>query len=299
MNKRLIVILGPTSSGKSDTAIELAATLGDCAIVNCDSRQIYKKLNLGTGKIKGKWELVGNQKIFTYQNQPHYLIDYVDPSVTYSLTQYLIDFNQLIHKLPQYNIILVGGTGLYADAIINTYQIPLLSPAQEIEFIKAKKELDKFSLNQLQNIFQEEAENKINESDYNNPRRLINQILKSRPQFRTDQFIPIPDFQSKHIFAIDIDKEALHQNIKTRLDQRFQEGLIQEVKGLRLSSQRLQALGLEYRLVDDFLQDRINEKDLLPKMLTKNTQYAKRQITWLRKRNPIWVKSAEDISKYK
>ncbi|NJS41015.1 hypothetical protein HC766_01325 [Candidatus Gracilibacteria bacterium] len=293
--KRLITILGPTSSGKSNMAIELANLLKSSAIVNCDSRQIYKDLNLGTGKVQGSWQKHCNQNLFIFQNQPHYLIDYIDPNQPYSLTKYLNDFYTLTQSLSAQNIILVGGTGLYADAIINNYQIPNLTIEQQKEFQSIKTNLNQLSLQELQKIFQKRTKLKLNDSDFKNPRRLVNHILQSDPKFTKVQVIPIPQFSSKQVFAIDILKEELHLRINKRLNQRLYEGLISEVKTLNLASSRLQELGLEYKLIDDYLHQKISPKNLLSQMLTKNFQYAKKQITWLNKRDLVWIKNTQDI----
>ncbi|MGL4759200.1 MAG: hypothetical protein ACRCXZ_07710, partial [Patescibacteria group bacterium] len=124
----LIALGGQTSSGKSEMAIELAQKLKDCWIISCDSRQVYKYLNLGTGKIAGSWEMVlhNGQLIHTYlyQDIPHFFIDNVDPSKQYSLAHFLADFRDFCknHTLPKY-LILCGGTGLYIKAILERYRI--------------------------------------------------------------------------------------------------------------------------------------------------------------------------------
>lgn len=299
----LIALGGQTSSGKSEMAVELAKQLQDCWIVNCDSRQIYKYLDLGTGKIPGNWEMNihKNQLIhtFLYRQVPHFLIDTIDPSKQYSLAHFLTDFSDFCknHVLPQY-LILCGGTGLYIKAILERYALTKLSEEFEDDYNKEKTRLEQMSLTNLQKLYiRYFPVVTLNDSDFQNSRRLINKILTYKGEINNwSQPIVLPEFSSIHNFAIESDQESLYEKIGQRILKRIDEGMIKEVESLQfLGKERLLSLGLEYRLTYLYLIGQLTYTDYINKLTLDSINYAQRQLTWLKKQPITWIKSSQDI----
>ncbi len=298
---KLIVLLGQTCSGKSQLAVDLAKNLGSAWIVNCDSRQIYKRLNIGTAKVPGVWtNLEKYGKYFEYQEVPHFLIDFVDPQIQYTLVDYLRDWVQLFKEheqnLPDF-VILTGGTGLFAKAILEEYQPSWVKPEKDSELKELKSSLSKLGVSELQSIIKNSAN--INKSDWQNPRRLINKILAQEAQekgWTKKSKKQYPNFEQKLFFAIQIDQGILQERIYKRLVQRINQGLLEEVKNLQdLGTSRLLELGLEYRLTQLLFLGQLNESEWKEKMYQENIRYAKRQMTWLKKETPEWLSGCEEI----
>lgn len=305
----LIVLLGQTCSGKSELAVELAHLIGNSWIVNCDSRQIYKQLNIGTGKVDGVW--VDNR--FAYKEIPHFLIDYADPAQEYTLVDYIQDLidlcNQPAPRLPDY-LILTGGTGLYAKAIYDQYDLGLVKTEHQSDFEHAKQTLRQTSLRDLQAeylelITQNSSPYQLNSSDFGNPRRLQSWILKYQAKkYAWFHTLDYPQFDRTYIFAIQTDQDVLKNKIQQRISLRVEQGLYDEVTSLQyLGQNRLNQLGLEYRLTTQFIHGEIDELTWKQLLYQENWQYAKRQLTWLKKEPVTWINSTTDclshISKHK
>ena len=309
----LITLLGATSSGKSDLAVNLAKDLIAknirTWIIGCDSRQIYKYLNVGTGKVEGNWEQIPiskrcfypSDKVFFYQEIPHFLIDYKDPyhDFEYSLVQYLIDFNELFKntKILPNVVILTGGTGLYAKAILEEYQLFKIKPDFEQLALKFKQNIEKLNLYQLQENYLKLELPKLNSSDFENPRRIINHIYKN--QVKTEKWgvlVEYPSFIKKFNFAIKTEITDLKPKIRQRLEFRLENGLIPEIlKHKNLGQKKLLSLGLEYRLGFFYMNGMLTKSEFLQKLKVENFKYAKRQLTWLKKQKPIWISHKIDI----
>jgi tRNA dimethylallyltransferase len=299
----IIALGGQTSSGKSEMAIDLAKKLEDCWIIGCDSRQIYKYLNLGTGKIDGNWEMIihDGQLTHTYLSQgvPHFFIDTVDPNKQYSLAEFLSDFRDFCnsHTLPKY-LILCGGTGLYIKAILERYDIPQLCHEHEEKYNKEKSKLEKLSLIDLQQIHdKQDGGINLNQSDYQNPRRLINKILtKTCLQNSWSKPVLLPEFEALYNFAIDQNQENLTKKIEHRIITRIELGMVEEVSSLSfLGSNRLINLGLEYRLTHLYLLGQLSYTEYIQKLTIDSVNYAQRQLTWLKKQRVNWITSSQDI----
>lgn len=305
----LICLLGPTSSGKSEMAVSLAKDLINrnlrVWVVGCDSRQVYKFLDYGTGKVKGFWQAVEKNKqmfypskeVFFYQEIPHFLIDYKNPytDFDFSLVGYLSDFYSLFKStkiLPDV-VILTGGTGLYARAILKKYELLKIREEFITEAQKFKQNLDNQNLLQLQKNYQSLNLIKLNHSDFNNTRRLVNKIYQHKIQSQNWGLkISYPTFKKTFNFAIKTDFNLLKEKIATRLKQRFDQGLVQEVlENQKLGQEKMLNLGLEYRLGYQYIIGMVTKEELLFKLKVENFRYAKRQITWLKKQKPIWVDS--------
>lgn len=301
----LLILLGQTCSGKSETAVKIAHLLGkkNCWIVNCDSRQIYKDLNIGTAKVQGKWEIIDNKKTFIYKEIPHFLIDFVNPfageNLDYSLVKFIQDFNQLFLKKPNFEteklpkfVILTGGTGLFAKAIFEEYKLGLVKIEFENKYQNFKQSLSELSLVKLQKIFLEKCiEQKLNSSDFANPRRLISKILRNHAEKQNWQKpIFYPKFTSKTKVALKINQIDLQKKIQERVVERLDLGLLKEVLEIQtLGQKKIMHLGLEYRLTQIYLNGALTRREWEKSLFKENLKYAKRQLTWLKKENPNWL----------
>jgi len=324
----LITILGPTSSGKSQMAVDLAQTLissgQSTVIISCDSRQIYQDLNIGTAKIAGQWQSYKLQidktsqsihslstayphSAFFWQEVPHFLIDYVDPRLRYTLVNYLQDFISLVAALKNdvHNLILVGGTGLWAKAVADQYQPGIIKSEFEIQYQDLKKTTVLQNLTQMQQQYLELVASNIsstqlNQCDYQNPRRLINWLLRyhSNKNNWTKELI-YPEFDYSQTFAIDVEQSLLKSRIATNLNVRIANGLVDETKTLIgiIGPDRLLELGLEYKLAVKLLHEQLKYQDFLVLIHRQEWQYARRQLTWLRAQNLTWITGLDQIIK--
>lgn len=287
---KLVSLLGATSTGKTSLSLTIAKHLTSknisCVIVNCDSRQIYQKLNLGTGKIFGTHKPYSDFTAYFYDTIPHFLIDYVDPTIRYNLASYINDWVSLFeNQLKDYNgyVILVGGTGLWAKAILEEYELGIINPNHQERISTIRSQLESKKLAELQSLL---PNNKpLNSSDYHNPRRLINAILNgitSENQWTTP--IHYPKFDQHYSFCISISDDQLHYNIQHRLEERISQGLIEEVKELMFLGDRLLELGLEYRIIyQSLVSSSSSTRAIFDQLLRENFLYAKRQKTWFNK----------------
>lgn len=339
----LISIQGITASGKSGLAIELANVLEEqsrtinshnsnslnsldskCSkvwIVNADSRQIYKYLDIGTAKIEGKWEVQNNLEAFYYKGIPHFLIDFVLPDQDYNLVNFIQDFKTLLTspKLPEY-IILVGGSGLYAKAILSG-QVPIqINPEFENDFNNLREILRKKTLLDLQKELQanilptERLEEKlnINSSDWQNPRRLINKILAKKSvenNWIYDQDTDQNDQQSSLInkkfskiiqFGLEIEDKIWQEKLLSRIKTWTEDGKLEEEthKIKYLGYDKIRQFGFEYSITLDYLDKKVSKQEWADLLFTANRRYAKKQQTWLNKQPEIiWIRNLNDILK--
>ena len=286
---RVIVVLGQTSTGKSDFAVEIAKKIGG-EIISADSRQVYKGMNLGTGKITKK-EMRGI---------PHYLLDVISPLKTFSVNDFQKITNKKIEEIIQKNKvpIICGGTGFYIDSIVNGNIFPNVPPNKDLrEKLSKKTTLELFEI--LQKLDSERAKN----IDKNNGVRLIRAIeiateLGSVP--RLDRSKSGPTVLK---IGLMIPDELLKERIKIRLISRLKKGMIKEMQNLHnkgLSWKKMEAFGLEYRYGAIYLQNKISKNEMIEKINTKSWNYAKRQKTWFKRdKNIIWINPFNNSEKSK
>jgi len=277
----IIVIVGPTTSGKTGLSIKLAKKL-DGEIVSADSRQIYRGLDLGTGKVTKK-EMSGVK---------HYLLDVVDPKKVFFVTDYVKLADEAIAEIHGRGKtpIVVGGTGFYIQALVDGLILPEVPPNLEL-----RKKLAKKSVPELQKILEKLDKKRYSTIDKNNSHRLIRAIeiataLGEVPALQTN-----PKYDPTFI-GISIPIDELRVKIHTRLLSRIKAGMIDEVRNLHkngLSWKRMEDLGLEYRYVARFLQDKITKEEMLIQLETAICQYAKRQMTWFKRDKRIKWLNAE------
>lgn len=291
MNK-LLVILGPTASGKSDLAIQLAK-LFNGEIISADSRQVYKGLDIGSGKVPRD----NKSKIYLSQGIPHYLLDIVPPQRYFSVAQYQrlaarkIREIQKRKKLP----ILVGGTGLYLSAVIEGWQFPAVKPNSQL-----RKKLEKKSIPELLSLLKSLDCQRANSIDSKNKRRIIRAIEIAQQLKKVPLLTKKPPIWDILTLGIKKEKQELQQLIKKRLEKRLRQGMIAEVKKLKekASSQRLEDFGLEYRWINRYLENKINFQEMKENLFKDICRFAKRQKTWFKKmKNVKWINNQEEAIK--
>ncbi len=289
--QKILVIVGPTASGKSDLAIKLAKRFHG-EVISADSRQVYKGLDIGSGKLSKK-EMKGI---------PHHLIDVVSPKKTFSVS----DFQKLANKKIEEIIkrdklpIICGGTGFYIQSIVDGIILPEVKPN-----LKLRKELEKLGVNQLFEKLKVLDPVRAKNIDAQNPRRLMRAIeiataLGKVPKLMGTEDSPwgilkgSPRYHFLQI-GIKVPDEILRKKINKRLAQWFKQGLVEEVKKLRkqkISFKRIKEFGLEYFYVAEFLEGKIDKKEMIEKSQTAIYQYAKRQMTWFKRDKRItWIEA--------
>lgn len=281
---QILVVLGPTSSGKSDLAVLLAKHFNG-EVISADSRQVYKGLDIGTGKITNK-EMKG---------VPHYLLDVAHPKSTFSVSQFKSRAEKAIatilkkNKLP----ILCGGTGFYIDAVVNNQILPNVPPSKTL-----RKELAKKTTSELFKILSKLDNTRAKTIDAHNPVRLIRAIeiataLGKVPKVKTNK-----PYNTLFI-GIAPSEEVLKIRIHTRLLKRMKQGMVAEAKKLHdqgLSFKRMEDLGLEYKYLALLLQKKISKEEFLVQLETAIWHYVKRQITWFKRNKEItWFTAGTDI----
>ncbi len=287
---KLIVILGPTSSGKSDLAVHLAKKFNG-EVVSADSRQVYKGMDIGTGKIT-KQEMMGI---------PHYLLNVASPKKRFTVTQYVKKADKAIekiHKIEKLPIV-CGGTGFYIQALIDGITIPAVKPDWGL-----RKKLEKQITEELFQELKKLDLRRAKDIDRHNKRRLIRAIeiiVKTKKTIS-----PIKKKQKYDVLTLGIkpEKKELQNKIHARLLKRLKQGMVKEVKELKksgLSWKRLEEFGLEYRFVAFYLQNKMDYKEMTDKLQKEIEHYAKRQMTWFKKdKGIIWIenkKTAETLIK--
>ncbi|HHE76384.1 MAG TPA: tRNA (adenosine(37)-N6)-dimethylallyltransferase MiaA [Candidatus Parcubacteria bacterium] len=287
-NKKIVVILGPTASGKTKLSIELAK-LFNGEIVSADSRQVYKKMDIGTDKISKKER----------KGIPHYLIDVASPKKTFTVARYKDLAVKAIKKIQKNRKIpfLVGGTGFYIQAVTDGLLVPEVKPDW-----KLRKELEKKSAEELFDILKEKDPQRAKSIDRFNKRRLIRAIeiiTKTKKPVSPLKKIK-PDFEVLKI-GIKKSQKSLKKAIKERFSRWLKQGLIKEVKDLRkagLSWKKIEEFGIHYRQIALYLQNKISREEMIEKSLKELEQYAKRQMTWFKKDKEIhWIKNKGEAKK--
>ena len=289
MNCNLLVILGPTASGKTRLAVAAARALSG-EIISADSRQVFKRMDIGSGKDLGE-----------YGEVPYHLIDIMEPGEEFSVFAFQQQFSKAFElitsrgRLP----ILAGGTGLYLDAVLRGYRLHEVAENQPL-----RAELAMLSMEELQQRLIALLPQQHNSTDLLERARLVRAI-----EIAIGQALAIEDTVQQLpllrplIFGIRIDRETLRQRITKRLRERLQSGMIEEVAALLaegVPSERLDAYGLEYRYLTLFLSGQINRNDMYQRLNSAIHGFAKNQETWFRRMEKhgleiIWLDGAGDM----
>ena len=273
MNK-MITILGPTASGKTPLAAALAREIG-AEIISADSRQVYRRMDIGTGK-----------DLEDYGDVPYHLIDIAEPGSKYNLFQYQHDFLKAYEDITGRGVvpILCGGTGLYIEAVLKGYQ---LAPVPENKALRAS--LEGKSLAELTEMLVElkrkNGSNMHNKTDVDSAQRAIRAIeIETFNGENPQQGAEIPPIESV-IIGVDIDREERRRKITRRLKQRLETGMVEEVRALLDSgilAEDLIYYGLEYKFVTEYIIGKTTYDEMFRQLEIAIHQFAKRQMTWFR-----------------
>ncbi len=290
----IVVITGPTATGKTHLAVQLAAEFQG-EIISVDSRQVYRRLDIGTGKDLAEYCING-------QNIKHHLIDIVEPDEEFNLKEFCSNVWKTVSqietdkKLP----IFCGGSTMYLDALLNQYTLPGGQPD-----IKQRHTSTGKSIEELQLEFKKispEAYDRF--KDKNNRARLLRAIEINNSTDIATQITKTPQREARYlIIGIYLTRTEVHLRIEKRLNDRFNTGMIDEIAELHhqgLSWERLEFLGLEYRYIAQHLQGKISYEEMRLQLLYKIRQFAKRQDIWFRKmeregKTIYWIKNDKDI----
>ncbi len=272
-NFNLITLLGPTATGKTKLAAFLAKELKG-EIISADSRQVYKFMDIGTGKDLSDY-IVDNI------NVPYHLINIAEPTEEYNLYRFKSDFNQAFKKIKALGKLpfLVGGTGMYLSAILQNYKLRKADLSQiRIE------ELENYSEEKLREILLNIKSKQHNITDLINKERIIKAILvEEANQFKN---IQSDNLISSLNIGIKLERNEIKSRTTDRLKKRFDEGMIDEVKNLLdlgISHNKLSSFGLEYKFISQHLHGELNYNDMYQKLNSAIHSFAKRQMTWFRK----------------
>lgn len=287
----LITILGPTASGKTSVAVKLAAQI-DAEIISADSRQVYRRMDLGTGKDIDEYTING-------KNIPYHLIDIVEPGTKYNVYEYQKDFLKAYNDIRKRGkkVIVCGGTGLYLESILRSYR---LSPVPQNEELRNR--LKNKTLEELTYILKQ-YKSLHNTTDVDSAQRAIRAIeIADYYQHTPIDDRPFPTLTSFNI-GIDVDRETRRERITARLKQRLDNGMVDEVKALLnegISPENLIYYGLEYKYLTLYVIGKLTYDEMFKQLEIAIHQFAKRQMTWFRgmeKRGvPIHWMKAEEIS---
>ena len=291
---KVVVICGPTASGKTALSIELAKKING-EIISSDSMQIYEDMDIGTAK-PSKEEMQGIK---------HYMLNIVKPNQRYSVADFKKDAESAIEeilakgKVP----IVVGGTGLYVDSLIYGIEYQDIKLDEKYrQYLEKRAETEGLEkLYEEAKIIDPQAMEKISPNDKKRIIRVL-EIYKATGKNKTEQEIESRKNGVKYnyiVFALDIEREKLYEKINKRVDIMIEQGLIQEVEKLlhKYNDFPTAMQGLGYKEVVEYLENKITKEEMIEKIKMETRRYAKRQITWFKKnKQTIWI-SPNDIQK--
>ncbi len=291
--EKVIVICGPTASGKTALSIELAKKING-EIISSDSMQIYKDMTIGTAKPTPE----------EMQGIKHYLIDFVSPDERYSVADYKRDAKKAIKEIIQKGKtpIIVGGTGLYVDSLI--YEIEYPNIEFDEEYRKSlENQVEEKGLEELYKKAQEidpEAVEKISKNDKKRILRIL-EIYHATGKNKTEQEKESRKKEVEYdytVYALNWEREKLYERINKRVDIMIEQGLIEEVKEIYEKYDKFPTAmqGLGYKEVVQYLEREITKEEMIEKIKQETRRYAKRQLTWFRKnKQTIWLNAQDEI----
>lgn len=274
----MITILGPTASGKTDIATHLAAELS-AEIISADSRQVYRRMDIGTGKDLADYVVDGKPV-------PYHLIDIVEPGTKYNLFEYQRDFLEAYNDIRSRgkNVILCGGTGLYIESVLKGYRLIPVPENKELRHkLEGKSLLELTSI--LERLKAENNSNMHNSTDVDTSKRAIRAIeieMAYKEAHIEERTFPKID---NVIIGVGIDRDLRRMKITRRLDQRLQDGMVEEVKSLLdsgIPADDLIYYGLEYKFVTEYILGKSTFEEMHRSLEIAIHQFAKRQMTWFR-----------------
>jgi len=294
--EKIIIIVGPTASGKSELAVKLAKLLKG-EVVSADSRQIYQGLNIGSGKVPGRWRRSGSSSVFLYKNVVHHCIDTINPKKQVSVAQFQKAANKAVKNIIRrgHVPIICGGTAHWVDGLVYNQKFPRVKPD-----LKLRTQLERKTTAQLYSQLKKLDPDRAKNIDAKNPRRLIRAL---EIVLTTGQVVPQLKQKTQYDalwLGIKVDQETLAKKIDKRLKQWLKQGLLHEIEILHkqgISWQQIEQFGLDYKFGTLYLQDQISYDDMVTKSATSIKQYAKRQMTWWKRNKEIrWVQPTKTLT---
>lgn len=275
----LIIILGPTASGKTKLAVQLATQL-NAEIISADSRQVYKQMNIGTGKDLKEYGCV-----------PYHLIDILNPGDKYNVSSFLTDFDQAYQAIRSKGkrVIVCGGTGFYIQSLLSSRpytQVPI--------DLHQREKWEQLSKDDVKSELLTRAIPSDFEVDFSSKKRMIRalEIIDWLQENTSDKLIENQVYQA-YVVGLNPSVELRRQRITDRLYERLEQGMLEEVKALQeagVSYEELEYYGLEYKYIAYYLQGKMSYEDFVKKLETEIHRYAKRQMTYFRKMEKDGVK---------
>lgn len=267
----LITILGPTATGKTKLAVQLADFFNG-EIISADSRQVYRGMNIGTGKDLSEYNINSNQIIY-------HLIDVVDPKEEFDLYKFQQMFYKSFEEIKSKNKLpfLVGGTGMYLSSVLQSYNL------NKADFEKVQQEHSALDDEKLREILKKLNPKLHNSTDLTNRNRIIKAIAVSKANSKMDDAAKINSLN----IGVNLSRDEIKKRITARLKKRLtEEGLIDEVESLLesgVSYDKMLFFGLEYKFIAQYLKGQLNKNDMFQKLNSAIHSFAKRQMTWFRK----------------
>lgn len=294
MKPKVIVIVGPTASGKTSASIKLAKLING-EIISADSMQIYKEMTIGTAK----------PTIEEQEGIPHYLIDVVSPEETFNVTKYKELAEMAIEEILKKGKtpIIVGGTGLYVSTLINGIEF-----AEVGEDLVYREEMTKLaeekSAEYIHNMLRKVDPDAADAIEVNNIRRVIRALeiyrLTGKTKTQLDKESRKEVKYDYKVYGIETPREELYNRINVRVDKMFEDGLLEEVNAIntkyKISSTAIQGLG--YKEVIEYIDGKVSYEEMVEKLKMETRRYAKRQLTWFRREEKIvWYRLDEIVEK--
>lgn len=276
--RKMITILGPTASGKTTLAAHLAAKTG-AEIISADSRQVYRSMDIGTGKDLADY-VVDGKKI------PYHLIDICEPGTKYNLFRYQEDFLNAYEDIRNRGVkpILCGGTGLYIEAVLKGYSLSPVPQNAELRERLAGKSLEELTV-MLVELKKKTGSTMHNRSDVDTAQRAIRAIEIEEHNLNN----PMPEREcppiDSLIIGVDIDRDERRRKITNRLKARLEDGMVEEIQGLLrrgIPAEDLIYYGLEYKFVTEYITGKLTYDEMFRQLEIAIHQFAKRQMTWFR-----------------
>jgi tRNA dimethylallyltransferase len=295
---KLVVLCGPTGSGKTDLSLRLAKRFCGSAI-SADSRQLYKDMTIGTAKPVGRWQWRGWRRVYVVNEVLHYNLDWLSPKQTFSAAEFKVKAQKWITCIQKKNHVpfIVGGTGLYIDAVVDNLSFPKILADQALRNELSQKTLEEL-LVQLDEV-DPEAGMTI---DRNNPRRVIRALevsLLSGTPFSAQRTKGEKQYDVLYL-GVSVSKEELDRRLDARIDAMIEQGLVSEVKKLakKYSFILPSMSSIGYREFEGFVNGTETLEQAIIKLKTDTHQYAKRQMTWFKRRKEIvWCETYEEMEK--
>lgn len=294
-NKKIVIIVGPTASGKSELAVKTAKKIGG-EIVSADSRQVYEGLDVGTAKVKGRWAK-RKKGVFVYKGIVHHCIDFIPPQKIFSAGKFKkrawASIKDILArgKTP----IIVGGTGFWIDSVVYNLNLPEVAPN-----LKLRKVLEKKSSAKLYKMLKKIDPARAETIEKENPRRLVRAIEIARKIGRVPSLQKQKSSYSTEWIGLNPPLAELEKNISERANRMLNHGLLEETRQLmknNISRKRIRELGFEYKNALNYLDGRITKKEMLARLIRDTLRYTKQQLRWFRRNKEIvWFKNPKLVS---